>query len=146
MDADIEDQKAQITGLDLEQKKLIDTLPITLERLKTQEDRLCSRLTLGVEAGQEVEIKLETFPFTRFGLIPGRVKQLGRDVIQDKKKGPVYKAEVTLKADKILVGSKWVPLAPGMAMQAEIKTGDRRVIEYFLSPFLRYRDEALRER
>ena len=98
------------------------------------------------EAGQEVEIKLETFPFTRYGLIPGVVKQVGRDVIADEKKGPVYKAEVTLKKDKILVGDKWVALAPGMSMQAEIKTGDRSVISYFLSPFLRYRDEALRER
>ena len=53
---------------------------------------------------------------------------------------------MTLKADKILVDKKWVPLAPGMTMQAEIKTGDRSVISYFLSPFLRYRDEALRER
>ncbi len=99
-----------------------------------------------VEAGQEVEIKLETFPFTRFGLIPGRVKQVGRDAIADEDKGLVYRAELTLLEDKILVGSKWVPLSPGMAIQAEIKTGDRRVISYFLSPFLRYRDEALRER
>jgi hemolysin D len=51
-----------------------------------------------------------------------------------------------LKQDKILVGDKWVPLAPGMATQVEIKTGERRLIEFFLSPFLRYRDEALRER
>jgi hemolysin D len=99
-----------------------------------------------VEAGQNVEIKLETFPFTRFGLIPGTVKQVGRDAIIDEKKGPIYKAEVSLKKNQILVGNKWVPLAPGMSMQAEIKTGDRSVISYFLSPFLRYRDEALRER
>lgn len=99
-----------------------------------------------VEVGQAVEIKLETFPFTRFGLIPGVVKQVGRDAIQDEKSGPVYRAEVTVLADNILVGQKYVPLAPGMALQAEIKTGDRRVIDYFLSPFLRYRDEALRER
>lgn len=99
-----------------------------------------------VEDGQSVEIKLETFPFTRYGLIEGHVKQVWRDAIPDEKQGLIYKAELRLKQDRILIGGKWVPLAPGMAIQAEIKTGERRVIEYFLSPFLRYRDESLRER
>ena len=99
-----------------------------------------------IEKGQLVEIKLETFPFTRFGLIEGEVKEVWRDAIQDEKLGLVYKAIISLKQDKILVGSKWVELAPGMSVQAEIKTGDRRVISYFLSPLLRYRDESLRER
>jgi HlyD family type I secretion membrane fusion protein len=99
-----------------------------------------------VEVGQPVELKLETFPFTRYGVIEGRVKQVWRDAIQDEKQGLVYKAEVTLAADRILVDRTWVPLATGMAVQAEIKTGDRRVISYFLSPLLRYRDESLRER
>lgn len=99
-----------------------------------------------VQKGQDVEIKLETFPFTRYGMIEGKVKEVWRDAIQDDKKGLVYKAELTLKQNRILVGDRWVPVTPGMAMQAEIKTGSRRVIDYFLSPFLRYRDESLRER
>lgn len=99
-----------------------------------------------VAVGQPVEIKLETFPFTRHGLIPGVVKQIWRDAVPDDKQGLVYKTEIALKETRILVGSKWVPLAPGMSVQAEIKTGDRSIISFFLSPFLRYRDEALCER
>ncbi len=99
-----------------------------------------------VEEGQDVEIKLETFPFTRYGLIDGTVKQIWRDAIPDENKGLIYKAVVQLKQSRILVGSDWIPLAPGMSVQAEIKTGARRVIQFFLSPFLRYRDESLRER
>jgi hemolysin D len=99
-----------------------------------------------VKEGQAVEIKLETFPFTRYGLIEGEVKQVWRDAIPDEKQGLIYKAELKLMQDRILVGDRWVPLAPGMSVQAEIKTGERRVIDYFLSPLLRYRDEALRER
>lgn len=99
-----------------------------------------------VREGQPVSIKLETFTFTRYGLIEGELKSVGRDAIQDEKQGLVYRAVAALKADKILVGDRWTPLAPGMAVQAEVKTGDRRVIEYFLSPLLRYRDESLRER
>lgn len=99
-----------------------------------------------VREGMPVELKLETFPFTRYGLVEGEVKQVWRDAIQDEKQGLVYKAELTLKSKQILVNDKWIPLAPGMSVQAEIKTGDRRVIEYFLSPLLRYQDESLRER
>lgn len=99
-----------------------------------------------VQEGQEVEIKLETFPFTRYGLIDGVVKQVWRDAIPDENRGLIYKAEITLKQNKILVGNRWQPLVPGMSAQAEIKTGDRSIISFFLSPFLRYRDEALRER
>lgn len=99
-----------------------------------------------IEKGQPAEIKLETFPFTRYGLIEGEVSEVSRDAIADEKQGLVYKAEVDLKSERILVGDKWVPLTPGMAAQVEIKTGRRPVIDYFLSPFLRYRDEALRER
>lgn len=99
-----------------------------------------------VSVGQPVEIKLETFPFTRYGLIDGEIKEVWHDAIADEKKGLVYKAVARLKQNRILVGEKWVPLTPGMSAQAEIKTGERRVIEFFLSPFLRYRSEALRER
>src|SRR5690606_25855478 len=99
-----------------------------------------------VREGMPVEIKLETFPFTRYGLVDGEVKQVWRDAIQDEKQGLVYKAQVALKQNRILVDRGWVPLTPGMSVQAEVKTGDRSIIDYFLSPLLRYRDESLRER
>lgn len=99
-----------------------------------------------VNAGQPAEVKLETFPFTRYGLIDGTVEQIWQDAIADEKQGLVYKAVIALKDEKILVGDRWVKLAPGMAVQAEIKTGHRQIIEYFVSPFLKYRDESLRER
>ena len=99
-----------------------------------------------VKEGQEVELKLEAFPFTKYGLIPGRVKHIWHDAEQDERRGLVYKAVVLLNETKILVGHKWVNLTAGMAVQAEIKTGKRKIIEYFLSPFLKYKDESLRER
>ena len=58
----------------------------------------------------------------------------------------IYKAVIAMDREKILVGDKWVKLSPGMAAQVEIKTGERKIIEFFLSPFLKYQDEALRER
>jgi hemolysin D len=99
-----------------------------------------------VRADQTAEIKLETFPFTKYGTILGRVTQVSSDAIQDDKRGLVYAARVKLDKSAIAVDGKSVNLTPGMAVTVEIKTGKRRVIEYFLSPLLQYGDESLRER
>jgi hemolysin D len=99
-----------------------------------------------VSAGQEAEIKVETFPFTRYGTIDGTVTQVSGDAVADEQKGLVFVARVTLAKSDIRVEEKTVPLQPGMAVTVEVKTGSRRVIEYFLSPLLRAGEESLRER
>ena len=43
-------------------------------------------------------------------------------------------------------GNQRIALAPGFAATAEIKTGDRRIIEFLLSPLSRRLQEAGRER
>lgn len=99
-----------------------------------------------VEAGQAVEIKVESFPFTRYGLIDGELLSISVDAVEDENRSLLYPARILMHEKRILVGERWVDLASGMSVTAEIKTGDRRLIEFFLSPFLRYQDEALRER
>lgn len=99
-----------------------------------------------VRVGQAVEVKLETFTFTRYGTLDGEVTHLSHDAIQDEKLGLVYSARVRLARSSIDVDGKSVNLSPGMAVTVEIKTGKRRVVEYFLSPLLQYRDESLKER
>ncbi len=99
-----------------------------------------------VHAGQAAEIKLETFPFTKYGTIPAKVMQVSSDAIQDEKRGLVYAARVKLDKVTLRVDGKPVNLTPGMAVTVEIKTGKRRVVEYFLSPLMQYGDESLRER
>ena len=99
-----------------------------------------------VEVGQPVEVKVEAFPFTRYGLIEGEVAHLSADAVVDDTSGPVYPMKVKLAEERIRVGDRWVGLSPGMTVAAEIRTGKRRAIEFFLAPLLRYRSEALRER
>lgn len=99
-----------------------------------------------VNPGQDAEVKVETFPFTKYGTIHGTVTQVSSDAIQDEKLGLVYSTRVKLARDTIQVESKAVRLSPGMAVTIEVKTGTRRVIEYFLSPLMQYGDESLRER
>mgnify|MGYP000931490924 FL=1 len=99
-----------------------------------------------VHAGQAAEVKVETFPFTKYGTLHGTVTQVSGDAIQDEQRGLVYAARVKLERATLKVDGKTVNLTPGMAVTAEIKTGKRRVIEYFLAPLMQYGQESLRER
>ena len=73
-------------------------------------------------------------------------EQISNDAIQDEHFGLVYSARIQLMEEGLQVGDKWVRLSPGMAVSVEVKTGKRRLIEYFLSPLLRYKQESLGER
>ncbi|KCZ97334.1 HlyD family type I secretion membrane fusion protein [Hyphomonas polymorpha PS728] len=99
-----------------------------------------------VREGQPVRVKLEAFPFTRYGVIDGRVAFISRDAIQDEYLGLVFPARIELAATEILVGDQMSNLSSGMAVTAEIRTGRRRIIEFLLSPLARRASEAGRER
>ncbi len=99
-----------------------------------------------VTAGQEAEIKIETFPYTKYGVIHGEVKDISRGAIQDEIIGFIYSTSVKRENSAIQVKEMEVNLAPGMAVTVEIKTGKRRVIEHFLTPLLQHGSESLRER
>jgi hemolysin D len=99
-----------------------------------------------VHPGQKVEVKLEAFPFTRYGVVQGEVEQVSRDAVEDKKEGLVFPAIVRIPNPWLMVGGRKAMLAPGLAATAEIKTGDRRILEYLLSPLSRRLQEAGRER
>jgi hemolysin D len=113
------------------------------------------------------EIKIENFPFTRYGTIPDEVIRVSSGAVQNgssdptqrnpaqimpstgqtaDNQGAVYAVRVKLAKDHIHADEREVALAAGMAVTAEIKIGRRRVIDYVLDPVLRYRDESLRER
>ncbi len=93
-----------------------------------------------------MSVKFDAFPFTRYGTVAGEVIDVSRDANKDDKLGLVYPVRVRLDAAEIRIDSKCMPITPGMAVNAEIITGDRRVIDFVLSPILRYRHESGRER
>jgi hemolysin D len=99
-----------------------------------------------VREGQKVAIKLDAFPFTKYGTLDGEIIDLSDDAVTDEDKGLVYKARVSLKQTTMQVEDKQVKLGPGMSASVEIKTGKRRVIEFFMAPLLKYKDESIRER
>lgn len=99
-----------------------------------------------VKVGQAVTVKLEAYPFTRYGTLEGELVQLSRDAVQDEKLGPVYQARVALRERTLQVDGRQERLAPGLVASAEIRTMTRRVIDFLLSPLERRVVEAGRER
>jgi hemolysin D len=120
-----------------------------------------------VEAGQDVAIKIDTFNFTRYGLLRGKIVSVSQDAIPRNKppengntsaagaetnssepKGQelVYAARVSLERNQMDIDNRRVNLSAGMAVTTEIKSGSRRIISYILSPLMRYGQESFRER
>ena len=117
-----------------------------------EEARITAEVTLEnkdigfVIPGQEAAIKLETFNFTRYGTIDGKVTMVTADAVNDEKRGAIFPVTLTLARERVEIDGRWIRLAPGMNLTAEIKTGKRRVIEYLLSPIQKAAQESLRER
>ena len=122
-----------------------------------------------VHEGQHASIKIEAFPFTRYGTIEATVLRVGQDAIplpeaiaaesspgqSADPKGPVtaqrvqnlyYPIVLKLERSAITSGDKDIALSPGMAVTAEIKTGERRLLDYFLSPLKEVSSQAIKER
>jgi hemolysin D len=101
-----------------------------------------------VRAGQDVEIKVETFPYTLYGTVPGRVLDVSADSVSPdaRSTGPVYRARIALDRRQIQVAGNQQALLPGMAVTVDVKTGTRSVLDYILTPVVRLHREGLRER
>lgn len=98
-----------------------------------------------VRPGQRATVKIESFPYTRYGYLEGMVETVSHDAAQDESLGLVYPARVRLDEASLVIDGVRVALTPGMALSVEIKTGRRRVIDYLLSPLSKRRSEAFRE-
>ncbi|MBP2551462.1 HlyD family secretion protein/hemolysin D [Neorhizobium galegae] len=121
-----------------------------------------------VSPGQQVEIKVDAYPFTRFGLLKGTVVSIDRDanpgsassgmVAQGAERGDAadalgagehlrYAVRVALDPGAALKnGDHTVTLQPGMSIKAEILTGKRRIMDFLLAPLLEHLHDSLRER
>ncbi len=105
------------------------------------EVKLLNRDAGFVRPGQRAQVKLEAFPFSRYGTVPGRVLSIGPDAVPDEKLGPVYMVRVALDR-----GDRRVPLTPGMTATADIVTGRRSYLSYLTSPVAEAGGSALKER
>jgi hemolysin D len=95
--------------------------------------------------GQTVRIKLEAFPFTIYGTLPGKLREIGRDAVEDPRLGPSYPVRVTIADTRLTRGLAPAALAPGMRAGIDIVTARRSVAAILLAPLTRLAAEALRE-
>jgi hemolysin D len=140
--------------------------PIEIEALIQNQD-------IGfVEPGQQAVVKIESFPFTRFGTVDGTVMKVSRDAVDEREETAltdpkstarpqvssmniaqqttgqnlVFPATISLSRRVIKVDGKEIPLSPGMAVTVEIRTGQRRALDYVLSPLREVTSSAGHER
>ena len=139
---------------------------------KLQVEALVANLDIGfVKPGQDAVIKVDAFPFTRFGALHGKVVSIASAAIaeQDAKRALanatatanaapeapsapgqpesfVFPVTVSLDETAMKIDNAIIPLTPGMTVTVEIRTDSRRVIDYLLSPLAKIGSEALRER
>lgn len=99
-----------------------------------------------VKPGQEAEVKVETFPYARFGLLHGTVTQIADDARQDEKLGLIFAAQVDLQSEDMYISGRRVRLKPGMAVTVEIRTGRQRVLSFLMSPLIQNVRESFHER
>jgi hemolysin D len=102
-----------------------------------------------VAVGNTVRVKLESYPFQRFGTVTGELVNISPDSMpadeNDPKSGLVYRAQVRLNANAGELARRGIFLKPGLVASAEIKTGQRSIASYILNPVLRIADESMRE-
>ena len=139
---------------------------------KLQVEALVANLDIGfVKLGQPAVVKVDAFPFTRFGVLNGKVVKIASAAIPEEEakralanaaaaanvaqapQAPagrpqifVFPVTVALEDTAMTINGARVPLSPGMTVAVEIKTDSRRVIDYLLSPLSRLASEAARER
>ncbi|HSA05765.1 MAG TPA: HlyD family type I secretion periplasmic adaptor subunit [Candidatus Gastranaerophilales bacterium] len=96
-----------------------------------------------VEKDMPVSVKIDTFSFQKYGIIDGKVIVVGRDSIEDEEMGLVYEVKIEPLQKFLKVDGEEKAIEPGMSLVAEIKTGKRRIIEFFIYPLIKYYQEGI---
>ena len=96
-----------------------------------------------VEANMDASVKVDAFSFQKYGIIDGQVEQVARDSLEDERLGLVYEIYVHPQQTTLMVEGQEAPITIGMGVTVEIKTGKRRIIEFFIYPMIKYLDEGI---
>lgn len=96
--------------------------------------------------GQRVDVKISTFEAQQFGSIQGSLRAVSATTYIDAQQNPYYKAEILLAKNHVGDNPDANRLLPGMTIEANIRTGEKTVLDYILKPVYRGFSNALRER
>jgi adhesin transport system membrane fusion protein len=99
-----------------------------------------------IRKGQFARVKLTAFDYLQYGWFEGSVDRIGADTLVDQDNHPYFLVTVKTRENTITRNGQSVRAIPGMVASVDIVTGQKSVLQYLVSPVLRTRDEALRER
>ncbi|HEY8243321.1 MAG TPA: HlyD family type I secretion periplasmic adaptor subunit [Casimicrobiaceae bacterium] len=103
-----------------------------------------------VRPGQPARVKLVAYPFQKYGTLDGRVVHVAADATDPTERTPGavsgYRARIALAAQALRGAEGTLELVSGMVVSAELRLGERRVVEYLLAPLQKAWHEAARER
>ncbi|MFM0737429.1 HlyD family type I secretion periplasmic adaptor subunit [Paraburkholderia xenovorans] len=101
-----------------------------------------------VDVGQDAVVKIDAFPYTRYGYLTGTVTAVSNDAVQtrDRKQALTFTTRIRLPTNQMQINHKSINLTAGMEVTVEIRTGQRSVASYFLDPLVQTASESLRER
>lgn len=122
-----------------------------------------------VRLGQDVAIKIDSFPWTRYGVLGGKISHIAKDAIPmadaaaiesspamaaekqvfasaQRTQNLVFPITISVFKSEMVVDGRSISVSPGMTALVEVKTGSRRIIEYLFSPLLEVSSESMRER
>ncbi len=104
-----------------------------------------------VKIGSNVRIKLNAYPFQKYGTLDGEIRDISEDTLQRQKQSNEAEVSSSYYRARIITSGRLrgahaaFRLIPGMEVQAEIKAGTRRIIEYLIYPLIKSLDETARE-
>ena len=83
-----------------------------------------------VKTGQQAKVRVDAFPFTRYGELQGKVTQIGADALEPDAVQNFYRFPVKLELDRPYLESQGIriPLRSGMAITTNLKLREKRVI------------------
>lgn len=96
-----------------------------------------------IKTGMPVSIKIDTYDFQKYGILHGTVKSISQNSIEDEKLGPVYEIYVLPQENTFIIDGKEQKISTGMTLNAEVEIGERRIIEFFIYPLIKYLDEGI---
>ena len=99
-----------------------------------------------IRPGQPVTLKVQAFDYTRFGTVQGEVERISAGTFPDEQRQPHYRARIALSQAHVGHDPGQARLVPGMTVQADIRTGEKTVLQYLLKPIYASVANSFRER
>ncbi len=91
-----------------------------------------------ITIGQEADVRVDAFPFTRYGELNGKISHIGAEALPPTQIAPNYRFPIRIKLDESQLVSKdlIIPLKSGMSITSNLKLRDKPLISLISDVFI----------